>query len=78
LYQQANIWGDFLILNRFHRGQGLAKRAVKKLLDTLIADGVEAIGLNVEANNESAIALYQSLGFQKHIDYEEAVVLEKN
>lgn len=53
-----------------HRRKGLAKRAVSALCRKLEKD-VDHIGLNVKADNQAAIALYSSLGFEKHADYGE-------
>lgn len=63
-----------LLWFRNYRGKGLAKRAVKKLVDVLLSDGITTIGLNVESENEAALKLYGSLGFQKVLEFEEAVV----
>lgn len=56
-----------------HRNQGYGKQVMTKLCDELFK-AVDYIGLNVKADNESAIALYQKLGFRKIGEYEEYLV----
>lgn len=52
------------------RGRGLAK-AVCARLCLVLKDSSDAIGLNVKADNQSAIACYRSLGFERVADYGE-------
>lgn len=52
------------------RGQGLAKKSVAKLCQTLLRT-VEHIGLNVKVDNTSAINCYKKLGFKPVATYEE-------
>lgn len=52
------------------RGQGLAKITVAKLCQALL-EKVEQIGLNVKADNNSAISCYEKLGFERIATYEE-------
>lgn len=60
-----------------NRGQGLAKAACAKLCKELLKT-VEYIGLNVKADNASAIPAYKRLGFEVAGEYGEfdACVLE--
>ncbi|MBI1730964.1 GNAT family N-acetyltransferase [Candidatus Acetothermia bacterium] len=53
------------------RGQGLATAACARLCNSLRAGGVEEIGLNVKADNFSAIASYQKIGFEKVAEFGE-------
>ena len=53
------------------RGQGLAKTVTARLCRELLCAGIEHIGLNVKADNRSAIACYQKLGFERVADYGE-------
>lgn len=53
------------------RGQGLATVATARLCQELGHAGVESIGLNVKADNRSAIACYEKLGFERIADYGE-------
>ncbi len=46
------------------RGQGHAARVIAAIGQALLADGIEHIGLNVRADNHSAINLYRRLGFE--------------
>lgn len=52
------------------RGQGLAARACAALCRRLLGT-VDHIGLNVHADNRSAIACYEKLGFVEVAEYEE-------
>lgn len=52
------------------RGQGLATAVCAKLCQVLLQT-VEHIGLNVKADNKSAIACYTKLGFERVATYEE-------
>jgi predicted GNAT family acetyltransferase len=54
--------GNITTLPQF-RGQGLATATTAKLCRTLLQD-VDHIGLNVKADNASAIACYKRLGFE--------------
>jgi len=56
------------------RGEGLARIATAAVCHKLRAMDVETIGLNVESTNESAIALYRRLGFDRVGSYEEVMI----
>ena len=53
-----------------HRGKGYATLATQFLCKSLL-DDIEHIGLNVKADNETAIAMYQKLGFTAIANFEE-------
>jgi ribosomal protein S18 acetylase RimI-like enzyme len=53
------------------RGRGLARRATARLCRSLVTAGVQTIGLNVQAENEAAIRVYERLGFRVAAEYEE-------
>jgi ribosomal protein S18 acetylase RimI-like enzyme len=62
LHHKGFVWGVFV--KDTHRGQGLARR----LLEAVIAlarraDGILLLNLTAYADNQRAIALYESLGF---------------
>jgi ribosomal protein S18 acetylase RimI-like enzyme len=57
-----------------HRGRGLGALVLSALCRRL-ADEYETIGLNVETSNESALRLYDRLGFRRVLQYEEIEVL---
>jgi RimJ/RimL family protein N-acetyltransferase len=54
-----------------YRRRGLARRATARLCRSLIADGIDAIGLNVLADNAAAVACYAQLGFVRAAEYDE-------
>jgi ribosomal protein S18 acetylase RimI-like enzyme len=62
LHHKGFVWGVFV--KESHRGHGLARR----LLEAVIAlarraDGILLLNLTAYADNQRAIALYESLGF---------------
>ena len=58
-------------VRRDRRGGGLGRAVTAAVLHGLA--GIETIGLNVRADNEAAIRLYESLGFVKHCEFREAL-----
>lgn len=54
-----------------HRGRGLAGRVTAALVQSLLTEGIEHIGLNVLASNAAAVACYTKLGFEPLADFEE-------
>jgi ribosomal protein S18 acetylase RimI-like enzyme len=52
------------------RGRGLALRVTAALCRSLLQE-VEHVGLNVRADNRSAIRIYERLGFERVSEYEE-------
>jgi len=46
-----------------HRGQGLGRALVERCYDELAAEGVDTMTLRVVADNASARAFYEALGF---------------
>ena len=59
-----------VVTHHQHRGRGLARQTVTLLCRSLLQH-VQHIVLNVKADNQSAIRLYQSLGFVKKAEYYE-------
>ncbi len=57
-----------------YRNQGVAAKLTAELCKDLVADGIEDIGLNVNADNQKAIRCYQKIGFQVQTKYEEFMV----
>lgn len=53
------------------RGRGLGRLVTNAVLGELT--GVETIGLNVRADNDAALHLYESLGFARHCQFYEAL-----
>jgi ribosomal protein S18 acetylase RimI-like enzyme len=58
---------------RDRRGRGLGRLTTTAVLGEL--SGVETIGLNVRADNETALRLYESLGFARHCQFYEALAM---
>lgn len=56
---------------RDRRGRGLSRQVTTAVLRDLAS--VETVGLNVRADNVSAIHLYESLGFSRHCEFHEAL-----
>ncbi len=56
---------------RDRRGRGLGRLSTSAVLREV--SGAETIGLNVRADNEAAIHLYESLGFTRHCQFYEAL-----
>ena len=55
------------------RGRGLGRLVTSAVLGEL--SGIETIGLNVRADNEAALHLYESLGFARHCRFYEALAM---
>jgi GNAT superfamily N-acetyltransferase len=53
------------------RGHGLATTVTARLCQELLRAGIKHVGLNVKADNRSAIACYKKLGFVRVADYGE-------
>lgn len=56
---------------RDRRGRGLGNVVTRAVLGELA--GIETIGLNVRADNDAAMRLYESLGFARHCQFYEAL-----
>ena len=61
---------------RDRRGRGLGRLATSAVLGELA--GIETIGLNVRADNDVALHLYESLGFTRHCQFYEALALPQH
>lgn len=60
---KATVWGVFI--EPRSRGRGLARLLLTSLLEG-VERGVEQVLLTVSADNRAAIALYESLGFERY------------
>ncbi len=58
-------------VRRDRRGRGLGRAVTAAVLHELA--GIATVGLNVRADNDAAIRVYQSLGFVRHCDFREAL-----
>jgi ribosomal protein S18 acetylase RimI-like enzyme len=56
---------------RGRRGRGLGRVVMRAVLSDLA--GIETVGLNVRAENDAAVHLYESLGFARHCEFYEAL-----
>jgi len=53
------------------RGRGLGRAVTAAVLHELA--GIATVGLNVRADNDAAISVYESLGFVRHCEFREAL-----
>jgi len=60
---------DELYLRNEYRGQGIGKRALEFLTEVCVAEGVNALHLEVERANTPAQAVYRKFGFEDHDRY---------
>jgi len=61
------LYIGYLGTRRSHRGRGLARAALAKVLTEAAHSGYQRAGLGVDANNPTgALGLYESLGFSVH------------
>jgi ribosomal protein S18 acetylase RimI-like enzyme len=58
------------------RARGLGRWVTSAVLAELA--GVETIGLNVRADNDTALRLYESLGFTRHCQFYEALAMPRD
>jgi ribosomal protein S18 acetylase RimI-like enzyme len=58
---------------RDRRGRGLAARTTSAVVNELIGMKVATIALNVSRKNETAIRVYERLGFRRYCDYYEGL-----
>lgn len=58
---------------RDRRGRGMGRLVTSAVLGALA--GIETIGLNVRADNDAAIHLYESLGFVRHCQFYEGLAV---
>lgn len=52
-----------IYVHEANRGRGVAKAILEQLLESLKADGIRTVALNVRADNAAARAVYKKLGF---------------
>lgn len=58
-------------VRRDRRGRGLGRAVTAAVIHGLA--GIETVGLNVRADNDAAIRVYESLGFVRHCEFREAL-----
>ena len=58
-------------VRRDRRGGGLGRAVTAAVLHELA--GIATVGLNVRADNDAAIRVYESLGFVRHCEFREAL-----
>lgn len=58
-----------LFVDPTQRGKGVAKYLMNKLIEVAKTDGATKVGLQVDIENASALALYRSMGFREHHSY---------
>ncbi len=52
-----------------HRGRGYGRQMLEGIVRTLVAEGTERILIEVATDNEQALSLYQSCGFEEMTSY---------
>jgi ribosomal protein S18 acetylase RimI-like enzyme len=62
-------------VRRDRRGAGLGRAVTAAVIHELA--GIETIGLNVRADNDAAIRVYESLGFGRYCDFREALAIAR-
>jgi diamine N-acetyltransferase len=60
---------DEIYLRAEYRGLGIGKRALRFLSEVCVAEGVNALHLEVERENTSAQTVYRKFGFKDHDRY---------
>lgn len=73
IYGEASIWypgylmGNIvdLIVGKNHRGKGIGKVLLEKIISSLKKKGCKQIEIQVQIENKNALGLYESLGFKK-------------
>ena len=64
---KEELYVGYLGTRRSHRGRGLARVALAKVLTEAAQAGYQRAGLGVDADNPTgALGLYESLGFSVH------------
>ena len=58
-------------VRRDRRGRGLGRAVTAAVIHELA--GIATVGLNVRADNDAAIRVYESLGFVRHCDFREGL-----
>ncbi|HAJ37690.1 MAG TPA: hypothetical protein DCL15_18635, partial [Chloroflexi bacterium] len=59
------------------RGRGLASAVLAAIVDSLQAEGVSTIVLNVDQRNDGARRIYERFGFVVHCPFIEGVATAK-
>lgn len=64
--ETSNYWLCRFMIDHQSQGKGYGRKAIELILNEIKQlDGCESIYLSTEPDNEAAIKLYESLGFQK-------------
>ena len=64
-FGDANAHLSLLCVNPAHQRRGIACRLIDWLLASARVAGIEAIGLELRADNDAALAFYRRLGFSE-------------
>ena len=60
-----DTWIDRIMIDEKHQGKGLGRKAMLKLIEIVAKEyGVEVIYLSIIEENEVALNLYKSIGFE--------------
>jgi GNAT superfamily N-acetyltransferase len=72
--ERLAVLGNIVTLPE-HRGRGLSTHVTAHLCRALVTDGAEHLALNVERQNQSAMRVYEKLGFRANCTYLEGFVV---
>ncbi len=65
-YRGRDAFVDEIYVAPVHRGRGLGRQALQVMESACRSEGVRALHLEVELENQSAGELYRSVGFRDH------------
>src|SRR5690625_1342138 len=78
---KGRVWFDRFLIDQKYQGQGLGKHFFRKMLDYLVARfDSKYIYLSVYEENQAAIQLYESFGFEftDEMDVNGEMIMRKN
>jgi len=67
LKDKSHAFLGFMYVSPEHRGKGINKLLIEKLIDWSKTQGMNSVSLTVFSENKSAIKSYKKAGFKKHL-----------
>lgn len=79
LYGETDELAEFrrLYVRPAHRDEGVGRQLVRRVIDRARTEGYETLGLTTPPWSETAIALYESMGFERVPPYPETRLPER-